>query len=181
MHFVAIAEPIWCIISYIILKQTINKFWKKICVDCPRQSSSKICALSTMQWWTVIHCILMCMVLLMWMWGHPVKASDDGVSVTAWSRPTVLIRRPSSLGWYPVAATSSVRVFAAAQRAVYSSSDCWWPSVRCCWSDALEQSATRHYWLCVTDTILPETENFFVFYIISMTTLLRLVVLEVFT
>jgi len=44
------------------------------------------------------------------------------------------------------------------------------PSVHCCRSDALEQSATRHYWLCVTDVILPETENFFVFYIISTTT-----------
>jgi len=35
--------------------------------------------------------------------------------------------------------------------------------------------------LCVTDIILPETENFFVFYIISMTTFFFLVVLEVFT
>jgi len=82
------------------------------------------------------------------------------VSVTAWSRPTVLVRRPSSLGGYPVAAMSAVRVFAAARRATHSSSDCWWLSVRCCRSDDLEQSATRHYWLCVTDVILPETENF---------------------
>jgi len=49
------------------------------------------------------------------------------------------------------------------------------------WSDALEQSATQYYWLCVADVILPETENFFVFYIISMTTFFFLVVLEVFT
>jgi len=40
-----------------------------------------------------------------------------------------------------------------------SSSYCWRPSVRCCQSDVLEQSATRYYWLCVTDVILPETEN----------------------
>jgi len=66
----------------------------------------------------------------------------------------------SSLGGYPVAATSAVRVFAAARRAAHSSSDSRRPSVRCCRSDALEQSATRHYWLCVTDVILPETENF---------------------
>jgi len=91
-------------------------------------------------------------------------------SVTAWSRPTILIRRPSSLGGYPVAATSAVGVFAAARRAAHTSSDCWWPSIRCCRSDALEQSATWHYWLWVTDIILPETENVFVFYIISMTT-----------
>jgi len=235
-----------------------------------------------------------------------VLLSDDGVSVTALSRPTVL-RRPSSLDGYPVAATSAVRIFAAARHAadslsdwlsdtsshafevqidtsshggrgavavgVFSSawggsfnfyrlvyftayctrhrlsrlgynlriclcmwvsvrgfkktsrrqivtilalrytrvsrfhhrrrpsrsmgrkclnrennsvgrsvctpSDCWRLSVRCCWYDALEQSATWHYWLCVTDVILLETENFFVFYIISMTTFL--VVLEVFT
>jgi len=43
-------------------------------------------------------------------------------------------------------------------------------AVRCCRFDALEQSDTRHYCLCVTDIILPETENFFVSYIISMTT-----------
>jgi len=48
-------------------------------------------------------------------------------------------------------------------------------------SDALEQSATWHYWPCVTDIILPEIENFFVFSIISMTTFFFLVVLEVFT
>jgi len=75
-------------------------------------------------------------------------------------------------------ATSAVRDFAAARRAAHSSSDCWRPSVRCCRSDALEQSSTWHYRLCVTDVILPETENFFVFYIISMTTFL--VVLQVF-
>jgi len=34
---------------------------------------------------------------------------------------------------------------------------------------------------CVTDVILAETENFFVVYIISMTTFFILVVLEVFT
>jgi len=38
----------------------------------------------------------------------------DGVSVTSRSRPIVLLRRPSLLGGYPVAATSAVRVFAAA-------------------------------------------------------------------
>jgi len=48
-------------------------------------------------------------------------------------------------------------------------------------SDALEQSAAWHYRLCVTDVILPETENFFVFYIISMNTFFFSVVLEVFT
>jgi len=93
-------------------------------------------------------------------WAHPVQASDDGVLATARSRLTVLIQRPSSLGGFPVAATSAVRVFAAARRAVHSSSDCWRPSVRCCRSDALEQSATWRDWLCVTDIILPETENF---------------------
>jgi len=50
----------------------------------------------------------------------------------------------------------------------------WWishsgnvcgPRLRCS-----STSATWHYWLCVTDVILPDTENFFVFYIISMTT-----------
>jgi len=102
-------------------------------------------------------------------WVHPVQASDDDVSVTAWSRPTVLVRRPTSLGGYPVAATSAFRLFAAGRRAAHSSSDCWRPSVRWCRSDALEQSATRHYWLCVTDIILPEM-HFFVFCIISMTT-----------
>jgi len=96
------------------------------------------------------------------------KLATRVVSVTAWSRPTVLIRRPSSLGGYPVAATSAVRVFAAARRAAHSSSDFWRPSVRCCRSDVLEQSPTR---LCVTDIILPETENFFVFYIISTNSL----------
>jgi len=30
-------------------------------------------------------------------------------------------------------------------------------------ADALEQSATRRHWLCVTDVILTETENFLVF------------------
>jgi len=115
-------------------------------------------------------------------WAHPVQASNDSVLFTAWSRPTVLIRRPSSPGGYPVAATSAVRVFAAARRAAHSSSDCWRPSFGCCRSDALEQSAT-HYWLCVTDIILPETENFFVFDIISIhvTTFFFLLVLEVFT
>jgi len=112
-------------------------------------------------------------------WAHPVQAGDDGVSATAWSHPTVLIRWPSSLGGYPVAATSAVGVFAAVRCAAHSSSDCWRPSVRCCRSDALEQSGTRHYWLCVTDIILPETENFLVFCIISMTTFL--VVLENYT
>jgi len=34
---------------------------------------------------------------------------------------------------------------------------------------------------CVTDVILPETENFFVFYIISLTTFFFSLVLEVFT
>jgi len=58
-------------------------------------------------------------------WAHPVQASDDGVSVTARSRPTVLIRLSSSLGEYPVAATSTVRVFAAARRAAHSSSYHW--------------------------------------------------------
>jgi len=81
---------------------------------------------------------------------YPVEASDDAVSVTAWSRPTVLIRRPSSLGGYPVVATSAVRVFTAAQRAANSSSDCWRLNVRCCRSDALEQSATRHYCVSLT-------------------------------
>jgi len=109
-------------------------------------------------------------------WAHPVQASDDGVSATARSRPTVLIRWPSSLGGYPVAATSAVGVFAAARRAAHSSSDWWRPSVRCCRSDDLEQSAARHYWLCVTDIILPKSENFFVLYIISMTTFFFLVV-----
>jgi len=42
----------------------------------------------------------------------------------------------------------------------------------------LEQSATQHYGLCVTDVILTKTENFFVFYIISMTTFFFLVVFE---
>jgi len=51
--------------------------------------------------------------------------NDDSVSVTAWSRPTVLVRRPSSLGGCPVAVTSAVCVFAAARRAAHSSSDCW--------------------------------------------------------
>jgi len=55
-------------------------------------------------------------------WAHLVQASDDDVSVTAWSRPTILIRRPSSLGGYPVAATSAVGVFAAARRAAHTSS-----------------------------------------------------------
>jgi len=86
------------------------------------------------------------------------------------SHPTVHIWRLSSLHGYPVAATSAVGVFAAARRAAHSSSDCWRPSVCCCRSDALEQSARRHHWLCVTGFILPETENFFVLYIISMTT-----------
>jgi len=45
------------------------------------------------------------------------RKNYDGVSVTARSRPIVLIRRPSSLGRYPVTATSAVRVFAAARRA----------------------------------------------------------------
>jgi len=108
--------------------------------------------------------------LVAFFWAHPVQAYDDVVSVTAWSRPTVLIRRPSSLGGYPVAATSAVRVCAAARHAAHPSSDCWRPSVRCCRSDALEQSATRHYWLCVTDIIPPETEHYFVFYIIPMNT-----------
>jgi len=78
-------------------------------------------------------------------------------------------------------ATSAVRVFNAALRAAHSSSDCWRPSVHCCRSDALEQSATRRYWLCVTDVILPKTKNFFVFCIIPMTTFFFLVVFEAFT
>jgi len=45
--------------------------------------------------------------LVAFFWAHPVPASDDGVSITARSRPTVLIRRPSSLGGYPVVATSA--------------------------------------------------------------------------
>jgi len=63
-------------------------------------------------------------------------------------------------GGYPVAATSAVGVFAAARRATHSSSDCWRPSVRYRRSDALEQSATRHYWLCVTDVILLKLKTF---------------------
>jgi len=54
-------------------------------------------------------------------------------------------------------------------------------SANCCRSDALEQSATRYYWLCVTDIILLDIADVFVFYIISMTTFFFLVVLEVFT
>jgi len=78
-------------------------------------------------------------------WAHLVQTSDDGVLVTARSCFTVFIRRPSSLGGYPIAATSAVRVFAAARRAAHSSSDYWRPSMCCCRSDTLEQSATRHY------------------------------------
>jgi len=98
--------------------------------------------------------------LVAFFWAHPLQVSEDSVSVTAWSRPTVLIQQPASLGGYPVAATSAVHVFAAAQCAALSSSYCWWLSIRCCRSNALEQSATRHYWPRVTDVILPETGNF---------------------
>jgi len=65
---------------------------------------------------------------------------------------TVLIRRPSSLGGYPVAATSAVRVFAAARRAAHSSSFYWWLSVRCCRSVALEQSLPHDITNCVSLT-----------------------------
>jgi len=99
------------------------------------------------------------MVVKPWLNHRPVVVVP-WLNMNVWSMtyvPWYNRARPSSLGGYPVTATSAVGVFAAAWRAAHSSSDCWRPSVRCCRSDALEQSATRHYWLSVTDVILPET------------------------
>jgi len=65
---------------------------------------------------------------------------------------------------YPVAATSAVRVFAAAWRAAHASSYCWRPRVRSYRSDALEQSAIIIiiYSHDITDCVsLTSTENLF--------------------
>jgi len=111
-------------------------------------------------------------------WAHPVQASDYGVSVTARSRSTDFHRLVDIPSRRRLRSASSLQldVPRTHRRTVDD-----WAFTATGRSDALEQSATRHYWLCVTDVILPETENFFVFYIISMTTLFFLVVLEVFT
>jgi len=92
----------------------------------------------------------------------------------------IILNCSPSVNGYPVAATSAVCVFAAARRTTHSL-DCWRPSIHCCRFDALEQSATRRYWLCVTDVILPETENFFCFLYHFHDCIFFLVVLEVFT
>jgi len=58
-----------------------------------------------------------------------------------------------------------------------------WHSINATMNEWMNHCVTLlgHYWLCVTDIILLETENFFVFYIISITTCFFLVVLEVFS
>jgi len=53
-----------------------------------------------------------------------VAVNETGVSRSLFFS-FLYFRRPSSLGEYPVAATSAVGVFAAARRAAHSSSDCW--------------------------------------------------------